>query len=80
MFVLAVASPLPADAQQTAFLQGLSELTTALEGAYGDEGTRIGAALDRMSAALAVWDREIEAAESELRGTPANASPSIVVG
>jgi tetratricopeptide (TPR) repeat protein len=79
VFVLAVASPLPADAQQTAFLQGLSELTAAFEGTYGDEGTRIEAALDRMSAALAAWDREIEAAESELRATPATASPSLVV-
>ena len=69
----AVAAPLPANAQQTAFLQGLSELTAALEGAYGDEGVRIGAALDRMSAALAIWDREIEAAESEVRATPATA-------
>ena len=33
-----------------------------------------------MSAALAAWDREIEAAESELRRTPANAPPSIVAG
>ena len=79
VFVLAVALPRPADAQQTAFLQGLSELTAAFEGTYGDEGTRIGAALDSMSAALAAWDREIEAAESELRATPATASPSLVV-
>lgn len=77
MSIAAVAPSLPAHAQQTAFLQGLSELTTALEGTYGDEGARIGAALDRMSAALAVWDREIEAAESELRATPGNAPSSI---
>ena len=79
VFVLAVASPLPAGAQQTTFLQGLTELTAAFEGTSGDEGARIGAALDRMSAALVAWDREIQAAESELRDTPANASPAIVV-
>lgn len=74
---MAIATPIPADAQQTAFLQGLSELTMALEGTYGDEGVRIGAALDRMSAALAVWDREIATAESALRDTPATAPSSI---
>ena len=75
--VAAVAIPGTADAQQPAFLQGLSELRTALEGTYGDEGARIGAALDRMSAALAVWDREIQSAEAELRNTPANAPSSV---
>ena len=74
-----LALPPHADAQQAAFIQGLSELTAALEGASGDDGARIGAALDRMSAALTAWDREIEAAESELRATPATASPSTVV-
>ena len=55
--VAAVALPLHADAQQAAFVQALSELTAALEGTYGDEGARVGPALDRMSAALATWDR-----------------------
>lgn len=68
-----------ADAQETALVQALSELTASLEGTYGDEGARIRAALDRMSAALAAWDRDIEAAESELRRTPANARSSIAV-
>jgi tetratricopeptide (TPR) repeat protein len=75
-FVLVVAAPLPVNAQQGAFLQGLSELTTALEGTSGDDGARIGAALDKMSAALAAWDREIGAAEAELRSAPASASPA----
>jgi tetratricopeptide (TPR) repeat protein len=76
--MLAVASPPPAGAQQAQFVHALSELTAALEGASGDDGARIGSALDRMSAALTAWDREIEAAESELRATPATAAPSIV--
>ena len=73
-----VALPAPVRAQQAAFVQALIELTGAIEGTYGDEGARIRAALDRMSAALAVWDRAIAAAESELRDTPANASSAIV--
>jgi tetratricopeptide (TPR) repeat protein len=77
--VAAVALPHRADAQQAVFVQALSELTAALDGTYGDEGARVGAALDRMSAALAAWDREIESAESELRDTLSNAPPPIVV-
>ena len=79
MWAAVVALPPRADAQETALVQALSELTASLEGTYGDEGARIRAALDRMSAALAVWDRDIQAAESELRRTPANALSSIVV-
>ena len=77
--VAAVASALPAEAQQTTFLQALSELTAALEGTSGNEGARIGAALDRMSAALTAWDQEIQSAESRLRDTPANAAASMLV-
>jgi tetratricopeptide (TPR) repeat protein len=73
-----VALPPRANAQETAFVQALSELTASLEGTYGDEGARIRAALDRMSVALAAWDRDIEAAESELRRTQANDPPSTV--
>jgi len=75
----AVASPLRADAQQAAFVQALSDLTAPLEGTSGDERTRVAAALDRMSAALAAWDRAIAAAESELRDTRSNAPPPLVV-
>ncbi len=65
--VLAVALPLHADAQQSVFVRALSELTAAIEGTYGDEGAQVGPAIDRMSAALTEWDREIEAAETGLR-------------
>ena len=75
----AVAVPLRADAQQALFVQALSELTAALEGTNGDDGARIGAALETMSAALAAWDRAIEAEESQRRGTAANAAPSVLV-
>jgi hypothetical protein len=49
----------PAERPADGLLQGLSDLTAAFEGTSGDEGARIGAALDRMSAALATWDAEI---------------------
>jgi tetratricopeptide (TPR) repeat protein len=76
VFVLVVAAPLPVSAQQGAFLQGLSELTAAFEGTSGDDGAHIGAALDKMSAALAAWDREIGAAEAGLRNASAGTSPA----
>jgi tetratricopeptide (TPR) repeat protein len=65
--VLAVALSMPAGAQQSVFVQALSELTAAIEGTYGDEGAQVGPAIDRLSGALAEWDREIEAAETGLR-------------
>lgn len=74
----ALALPSRADAQQAVFVQALLELTTAIEGTYGDEGARVRSALDRMSAALAAWDREIEAAESRVRDAVETASPSHV--
>ena len=45
-------------AQRQAFFQGLAELADAAEGVYGDEGPRIGRALDTMSRALDAWNRE----------------------
>lgn len=77
--VLLALVPSAAAAQQAAFTQALSELTAAIAGTYGDEGPLVGPAIDRMSAALTVWDREIEAAESALRDAPANALASTVV-
>ncbi|MGH9242111.1 MAG: hypothetical protein ACRD3G_29035, partial [Vicinamibacterales bacterium] len=70
--VLAV--PRHAAAQPTAFTQALAELTEAIEGIYGDEGAHIGPALDRMSAALAVWNRDVEAAETAVAIAAAGAS------
>lgn len=71
-----IALPLHADAQQAAFVQALSELTTAIEGTFGDEGARLRSALDRMSAALATWDRDIEAAESGVRDAVRHDTPA----
>ena len=74
VLLTAVALPIRVDAQQTAFVHALSELTATLEGTAGDERARIAAALDTMSAALAAWDREITVAESEWRDTRSNAA------
>ena len=70
-----LAIPASVSAQQTAFERALVELTGAIEGTYGDEGPQIGPALDRMSAALAVWNREIAAAETAV-AAPSSASQS----
>ena len=58
--------PATVTAQPEVFFQRLADLTTALEGTYGDEGPRIGEALDQMSSALAEWDRSIQAFETRL--------------
>jgi tetratricopeptide (TPR) repeat protein len=62
-----------ASAQQATFTQALFELTSAIEGTYGDEGARVLPALEKMSFALVEWDREIEAADRSLRA-PATGS------
>lgn len=74
-----LAVPAGVSAQQAAFANALVELTGAIEGTYGDEGPRIGPALDRMAAALAVWDREIEAAESAVAAALSRASQSEIL-
>ena len=61
-----VASPAIAAAQRAVFVEGLSELTDAVAGTYGDEGGRVGPALDKMAGGLAEWDRAIRAFESRL--------------
>jgi len=55
-----------AGAQKHVFVEGLTELTAAVEGTFGDEGVRVGPALDRMAAGLAEWDRAIRAYEARL--------------
>src|SRR5688572_23001868 len=74
-----LAVPAGVSAQQTAFADALVELTAAIEGTYGDEGPRIGPALDRMSAALTAWNREIEAAEAALGAALRGASQAEIV-
>jgi tetratricopeptide (TPR) repeat protein len=59
-----VGLPSAAAAQPEEFFRRLTDLTTALEGIYGDERPQIGDALDQMSLALAEWDRRIRAFEA----------------
>ena len=69
------ASPAIAAAQRAVFVEGLSELTDAVAGTYGDEGARVGPALDKMAGGLAEWDRAIRAFESRLASELPGASP-----
>ena len=56
-------------------MEGLSELTAASAGTFGDEGPRIGPALDRMARGLAEWDRAIQAFEARVASELPAASP-----
>ena len=77
--VAVLALPVRAQAQQTVFVQALAELTSAIEGTIGDEGARLAPALDALAAALAAWDREIDAAEASLRAVAPDAPLSNAV-
>jgi tetratricopeptide (TPR) repeat protein len=76
---IVAAVPARVFAQQKAFADALVELTEAIEGTYGDEGTRVAPALDRMSMALAGWNREIATAEAELATALRGASQAGIV-
>jgi tetratricopeptide (TPR) repeat protein len=80
--VTAVVLSMPgmAAAQRQAFFQSVAELAEAAEGIYGDEGARIGPALDTMSRALDEWDREIAALEAGVAATPTSARTRLESG
>ena len=59
--------PSTAAAQRDGFLAAWVEFYQTLPGAYGDEGPRLAAQLEKMTAALAGWDREIGDAERQLQ-------------
>jgi tetratricopeptide (TPR) repeat protein len=60
---VALAVPAGASAQPAVFSEALSEFLWAVEGTFGDEGPHVQRALDRMTTALAEWDRALAAAE-----------------
>ena len=79
MCVATLAPARPAAAQPRAFLEGLSEFTAAIAGTYGDEGTRVGPALDTMGRALAEWDRDLLAVEADVTAALREATPPVAV-
>ena len=62
-----VVVPYPADAQRDEFFNALLPFYRSLDGVYGDEGLQASAHLQRLSAALARWDRSLTATEAQLR-------------
>jgi tetratricopeptide (TPR) repeat protein len=59
--------PSMAAAQRDGFLAAFVQFYQTLRGPYGDEGPQLAAQLEKMTTALAAWDREIRDAESQLR-------------
>jgi tetratricopeptide (TPR) repeat protein len=58
--------PSPALAQHTAFVDALTEFTSALPGTYGDEAVAAKADLDRLGRGLAEWDQTLREYESNI--------------
>src|SRR5262245_53063871 len=49
------------------FVGALRQLTVALAGTFGDEGTRVRSSIASMSVSLDEWDRSISAFEARIR-------------
>jgi tetratricopeptide (TPR) repeat protein len=67
LLLAALAIPSTAVAQRESFLAAFVQFYQSLRGAYGDEGPQLAAQLEKMTTALAAWDREIRDAESQLQ-------------
>jgi tetratricopeptide (TPR) repeat protein len=67
LLLVVLVIPSTAVAQRDRFLAAFVQFYQALRGAYGDEGPQLAAQLERMTTALAAWDREIRDAESQLQ-------------
>src|SRR6185312_579631 len=67
LLLAALAVPSTAAAQRDGFLAAWVEFYQTARGAYGDEGPQLAAQLEKMTAALAAWDREIRDTESQLQ-------------
>ena len=81
---LLVSGPLVASAQEPVphppeWRQGLSALTTALAGTFGDEASEIEQAIATISRALAAWDGAIGALESRVAAASPAAPPAAAV-
>jgi len=67
LLLAALAIPSTAAAQRDGFLAAWVEFYRTLRGPYGDEGPQLAAQLEKMTTALAAWDREIRDAEGQMR-------------
>ena len=78
LFLVLLALPDSAAAQQDRFLTTLPALYRSLAGTYGDEGREIAAHVETLSQALAEWDAEFGVAERRLRaGTKADPTSAV---
>jgi tetratricopeptide (TPR) repeat protein len=78
---LLLSIPGPAAAQvadpKSAFVDAFTQFSFALEGAQGDEGTRILASLDALDRGLTQWDAAIRGYEAAVAGQPKDADPKL---
>lgn len=62
---------------KTDFIQALAQFSTALDGAYGDEGSRIQSSLGAMDRGLEQWDRTITVYEAAMAADLNGAEPPL---
>jgi tetratricopeptide (TPR) repeat protein len=62
---------------KTGFVQALARFSLDLEGAYGDEGSRIRASLDSMDQELEWWDGTIRTYETAMASEVSGAEPQV---
>jgi tetratricopeptide (TPR) repeat protein len=62
------------------FVEALRRFAEAASGSYGDEGSRLSAALETAQRALESWDRTLLAYESKVRTATATADARIALG
>ncbi len=70
---VAAQSPEP----KAAFVQAVGQFSLALDGAYGDEGTRVRSSLDAMSRALDEWDALLRKYEAAMAADLRTAAPAL---
>jgi len=59
------------------FTSAVGQFSLALEGAFGDEGTRVRSSLDAMSRTLNAWDSVLRQYESALAADLRTADPAL---
>jgi len=64
---------------RAAFVQAVGQFSLALDGAYGDEGTRVRSSLDAMSRALDGWDAMLRRSEAAMAADLRSAEPALAL-